>query len=360
MSVPGSSIPLFDLRLEPEDLEAVARVLAAGQLALGAAGAAFERAFADQLACRHVVAVGSGTAALHLACLAAGIGPGDEVIVPAITFVATANAVLYCGGTPVIADVTGDRDLGIDPADVEARITRRTRAVCAMHYGGYPAAVEALRALCDARGIALLEDAAHAPSAHAGGRKAGTFGLAGAFSFFSNKVLSAGEGGALATDDDGVAGMARSARARGLVDRLDEPRAALLLSRLARMEADIARRRALTLAYRRRLAGLDGVLVPYEALDVASSSCYVMPVLLEQPERRPVVRARMRDRHAVQTSVLYPAVHELSAFARRFGRRSLPRAERVARTQLTLPLHPHLTAADQDRVVDALGEALGS
>lgn len=351
-------IPLFDLRLDEGDLEAVARVLRSGRLRSGTVTAAFERAFADQLGCRHAVAVSSCTAALHAAYLAAGVGPGDEVIVPSITFVATANAALYCGGVPVVADVVGDRDLGLHAADVEARITERTRAVCAMHFAGYPAAIEALRALCEARGVTLLEDAAHAPSATVDGRKLGTFGAAGAFSFFSNKVLSAGEGGLVATDRDDIAAAVRRARADGAVDRLDEPRAALLLSRLARMERDIARRRELTLGYRRRLDGMDGVIVPYEAADVARSSCYVMPVVLEDPERRPALRARMRERHDVQTSVLYPALHEFSGYVERFGRRSLPRAERVARCELTLPLYPHMTGAEQDRVVEALEDGL--
>ncbi len=357
-SAAPTTIPLFDLRIEEEDRAAVAAVLLAGRLALGDAGATFERAFADGLGCRHVIAVGSGTAALHLAYLGAGVQPGDEVIVPAITFVATAAAVRYCGATPVFADVAGDHDLGLDPDDVERRITPHTRAVCAMHYAGYPAAIEALRVLCDRRGLVLLEDAAHAPSATVGARKAGTFGLAGAFSFFSNKVLSAGEGGAVATDDDALATLARRARADGLVDRLDEPRAALLLARLARMEDDIARRRALTLAYRDKLAGLEGVVVPYTAAAVARASCYVMPVLLAEPARRPAVRAVMRERHAVQTSVLYPAVHRLSAYADAGA--SLPRAERIARSELTLPLHSHLTEAEQDRVVAALADGLAT
>src|SRR5215216_4261864 len=192
--MPGAPlIPLFDIRLSEDEVGAVADTLRSGWLTQGPRTEAFEREFAEELGTGHVVALSSGTAALHLAYLAAGVGPGDEVIVPAITFVATANAALYCGATPVVAEVIGERDLGIDPDDVAARITPRTKAICAMHYGGYPAAVDALRALCAERDIVLLEDAAHAPGATVGGRKLGTFGTAAAFSFFSNKVLSAGE-----------------------------------------------------------------------------------------------------------------------------------------------------------------------
>jgi len=354
-------VPLFDLRLEAEDLEAVATALRAGPLAMGARTAAFERAFAAQLGCAHAVALSSATAALHLAYLAAGVGPGDEVVVPAYTFVATANAALYCGATPVFADVVGEHDLGIDPAAVERALTPRTKAVAAVHFGGYAAAVDVLAELCAARGIALIEDAAHTPSATLGGRKLGTFGLAGAFSFFSNKVLSVGEGGLLATDSDEVAALARSLRSpaagAGLNYRLDEPRAALLGSRLPRLEDDIARRRELVLEYRRRLAGLDGVTLPYRDEDVATSSCYVMPIMLARPERRPELR-RFLSARGIQTSILYPAIHEFTAYRERFPGVSLPRTEAAARAELTIPLFPHMTAAQQDRVLAALEEGL--
>ncbi len=355
MSVP--QIPLFDLRMEPEDLAAVEAVLRSGRLRAGEQVEAFERAFAEHLGVRHAIAVSSGTAALHLAYLAAGIGPGDEVVVPAITFAASAAAALYCGGTPVFADVVGPNDIGLDPDDVERRLTGATKAVCVVHYGGYPAAVERLRALCDPRGIALIEDAAHAPSADRGGRMAGAWGLAGCFSFFSNKVLAVGEGGLVSTDDDELAERVRAERSGAYNLRIDEPRAALLRSRMARMAQDIALRRALTRRYRERLAGLDGVTVPYTDADVAHSSCYVMPIVLDDPERQSPLRAQMRERHGIQTSLLYPAVHEFTAYRERFAG-SLPQAERIARSQVTLPLFGFMTHAQQDRVVAALAEAL--
>src|SRR3954468_16422181 len=166
-------IPLFDLRLEPQDIEAVADVLRSGWLTMGPRTAAFEEAFAAHLGVRHAVAVSSCTAALHLAYLAAGVRAGDEVIVPAMTFTATAAAAVYCGATPVFAEIAGPHDLSLDPEDVEARITPRTRAVCAVHYAGYAAPVDELRALADAHGVALIEDVAHAPLAHSGGRALG-------------------------------------------------------------------------------------------------------------------------------------------------------------------------------------------
>jgi dTDP-4-amino-4,6-dideoxygalactose transaminase len=363
-----SSIPLFDLRVAPEDLEAVAAVYRSGRLAQGERVEAFERAFAAQLGARHAVALSSCTAALHLAYLAAGIGPGDEVIVPSFTFAATANAVIYCGGTPVFADVVGPHDLSVDPAHVETLITPRTKAVAAVHFGGYAAPVDALAALCERHGLALIEDVAHAPSATLSGRKLGTFGLAGAFSFFSNKVLPSGEGGLLATDDDEVAALVRARRSTaafpdgtvGFNYRMDEPRAALLRSRLDRLEDDIAQRRALVRRYRERLAELDGIVLPYRDEDVETSSCYVMPVLMTELGRQSPVRRHMREEHAIQTSLLYPSVHEFTAYRERFPGITLPRTERAARTEVTLPLFPHMTHEEQDRVLDAVEAALAA
>ena len=342
----------------------------------------FEQVFAEHLGTTHAIALANCTAALHLAYLSAGVGAGDEVIVPAITFVATAAAARYCGAEPVFAEVKGTHDLGIDPEDVERRITPRTKAVCAVHYGGYAADLETLRAICDERGIALIEDAAHSPSATPLGdsRKLGTHGLSGCFSFFSNKVLSCGEGGLLATNDDEVAGQVRSLRSHAMTTgtwdrhrghapgydvvgvgynyRMDEPRAALLTARLSGLEDDIAARRRLVHRYRDLLSGMAGVSVPYDDAEVDVSSCYVMPVIVEDHALRDPLRAFMLDERRVQTSVLYPALHELSAYAGVAG--ELPRSELVARAELTLPLFPTLSEDDQDRVVSALADGVQS
>lgn len=372
-------IPLFDIRLGDTEVAAVEQTLRSGWLTMGPRTADFEQAFAAHLGVKHAVAVSSATAALHLAYLAAGVGPSDEVIVPAITFVATANAVRYCGGTPVLAELKGQHDLGIDPDDVARRITERTRAVCAVHFAGYAAAIDPLRELCDEHGIALIEDAAHSPTATTpDGRTLGSLGLASAFSFFSNKVLSCGEGGLLATDDDDVAELARSRRAHALTSgtwdrhrghaasydvtalgfnyRIDEPRAALLIERLKGLEDDVARRRALVHRYRELLADVEGLTIPYRDDEVDRSSCYVMPVMVDDAALRDPLRDAMQKGWAVQTSVLYPAIHEFTAYAGSAG--SLPRSELAARTELTIPLFPHLTEEDQDRVVTALTTGL--
>jgi dTDP-4-amino-4,6-dideoxygalactose transaminase len=373
-------IPVFDVRLDEAQIEAVAATLRSGWLTMGPRIEAFEEEFAAHLGVEHAVATSSCTAALHLAYLAAGVGPGDEVIVPGITFIASAAAVRYCGATPVLAEIGGQGDLGLDPADVEARVTPRTKAICAVHYGGYAAPLGPLLEICERHGLALIEDAAHSPDATVPGsdRKLGTHGLAGTFSFFSNKILSCGEGGLLATADEHVAELARSLRSHAMttgtwdrhrghalgydvVDvgfnyRLDEPRAALLSARLPGLAGDIEARRSLTLDYRERLSDVEGLLLPYTEEQVAASSCYVMPVMLEDAELRDPVRELLSERHGVQTSVLYPSINEFSAYGR--GEQSLPRCERAARSQLTLPLYPHLGSDRLERVVDSLEKSL--
>jgi dTDP-4-amino-4,6-dideoxygalactose transaminase len=372
-------LPLFDLQLEPQDLEAVAETLRSGWLTLGPRTAAFEEAFAEHLGAKHAIALSSCTAALHLAYLAAGVGPGDEVIVPAFTFAATAAAALYCDATPVFAEITSREEPSIDVADVERLIGPNTKAVCAVHYAGYAAPVDRLKELCDAHGIALIEDVAHAPSATLKGRKLGTWGQSGAFSFFSNKVLSVGEGGLLCTDDDEVAAFARSRRSHAMTSgtwdrhsgrtdtydvvalgfnyRLDEPRAALLLSRLGRLEQDISRRRELTIRYRELLANVPGLIVPFSGDEIAGSSCYVLPIMLERDGTQAEVSAALRER-GIQTSIFYPAIHRFSAYRKRFPGISLPVTELASRTELTLPFYPHMSHDDQDRVVTALAEVV--
>jgi dTDP-4-amino-4,6-dideoxygalactose transaminase len=228
----------------------------------------------------------------------------------------------------------------------------------------------------------LIEDAAHAPSATLNGQKLGTFGLAGAFSLFSNKVLSVGEGGLLATDDESVAALARRLRshsmsisswdkhrgAHGAYDiprlgfnyRIDEPRSALAMSRLARLEEEIEQRRVLTRRYRAELAGLAGLVVPFRDEEVGTSTCYAMPIIMTDRARRDEVRVRLRERHGIQTSLFYPPVHLFSVYRERFPNVCLPTTETTAAGEITIPLFPHMTVEQQDRVLDAIWQEVGS
>lgn len=374
------AIPVFDLRIEQEDLDAVEQTLRSGWWTMGPRVEEFEIHFAEHLGCRHVVATSSCTTALHLSLLTAGVGPGDEVIVPSFTFVATVAAVIQAGATPIFADILGQDDLCMDPEHAESLIGPRTKAILPVHYGGYAASPQRLEAVCMERGLVLLEDCAHAPFSEIEGRALGTFGLSGSFSFFPNKVLGIGEGGALCTDSDEVATTARLLRSQGMTAgtmdrhagrvtgydvtalgfnyRMDEPHAALLLSRFARLEGEIERRRELTRGYRARLAEVDGITVPFRDEQIDGCSAYSMSVMLDDPERKDEVRTALHER-GVQTTTMYTGVHEFSAYRERFPDVSLPRTELASRTQFNLPLFPHLTDEQVERVVETLAEVIG-
>lgn len=372
-------IPLADLRLERADIDAVLQVMESGWLTTGAVCADLEARFAAQIGAGHAVAVTNGTAALHLALLAAGVVPGDEVICPSLSFVATANAVRYCGAKPVFADIVDpESDLNMDPDAVESLIGPATRAILVMHYGGYACNFKRMTTLARQHGVALIEDAAHAPGAGSEGRSCGTWGLAGCFSFFSNKNITSGEGGMVTTDSEEVAHKVRSLRSHAMtaptldrhlgraysydVDalgfnyRLDEMRAALARAQLTRLDEWNHCRRRLTRLYRRRLAALDGITVPFADGEVDEASCHLLPVMLPAGTDRADLMARMR-RLGVQTSNHYPAIHRFTEY-RRHGDLSLPRTEAAADRQLTLPLYPSMGPERVERVVAVLEEAL--
>jgi dTDP-4-amino-4,6-dideoxygalactose transaminase len=357
--------PLTDISITDDDVEAVLECLQSGWLTMGPRTQAFEAAFAEHVGSAHAVAVSSGTAALHLAMVAAGLGPGDEAVVPALTFVATAAAVRYTGATPVLCDIKGAHDLNLDPDSVLACLTPRTRAVVAVHLMGYPADVLALRELCDERGIRLIEDA-QAVDAQVGDREVGTVGDLDA-SFFSKKQLCVGEGGMVLTDDAELAAVVRRVRAHGLTSatwerhrgyaagydvvefgfnyRLDEPRAALGLSRLPRLRDDIEARRRNVMRYRARLADVPGIELPWDDAAVAASSHFAFP----RPRGRSRA-ARPTSAPGSASSAFKPRSTRRSRSSRRTRRAgSVPRAEEMAARHCALPLWSHMQPEDLHR-----------
>lgn len=361
-------VPLADLDFGPEEDQAVLDVLHSKWLTMGAVTQAFEQEFAAYHGAKHAIAVSNATQALHLACLALGIGPGDEVIVPALTFVATANAVLYTGAEVRFADILSEDELTIDPADIEAKITPRTKAIIVMHYGGFPCRMTEIMAVARKHGLAVIEDAAHAPGAWLGGRALGTWGDIGCFSFFSNKNLSTGEGGMLLTDRDDLAEKLRLLRSHGMTsltwdrhqghaysydvvalgynDRIDEIRSALGRVQLAKLSEKNARRRAITLQYWNALAesglGLPfrGQFITHYNRDVPLAyqpAHHLMPVLLPKGADRMAFAAKLKEQ-GIQTSLHYPPVHTFSYYKERYGEIRLPVTEAVAAREVTLPL----------------------
>jgi dTDP-4-amino-4,6-dideoxygalactose transaminase len=374
-------VPLSDLAVDDELLDAVRDVVATGWWSMGATVEEFERRFAEATGTAHAMAVANGTAALHLALLAAGCGPGDEVIVPSLTFVAAANTVVFCGATPVFCDIRGPHDLNLDPDDVEAAVTPATKAIMAMHYGGFPCDMDAIRAIAERHGLAVIEDAAHAPGAAQGGRPCGSLGDIGCFSFFANKNLATGEGGMVVTDDDDLAASVRLLRSHGMTSltwdrhrghahsydvvapglnyRLDEIHAAIGLVELARLPERNRRRGDAWRAYRDGLAST-AVTVPFcETDERATPSYHLAVVVLPDGVARDGVQERLRER-AIQTSVHYPPIHGFSAYRDLGARRPLPQTERVADRLLTLPLFPQMTAEQQAEVIAGLRDATGA
>jgi dTDP-4-amino-4,6-dideoxygalactose transaminase len=373
-------MPLTDIAVPEQDVQAVLDCLRSGWLTMGPRTQAFEAALARYVGVKHAVTVSSGTAALHLACRAAGIGPGDEVIVPAFTFVASAAAARYVGAEPVLCDVGSAQDFNLDPEDVAARITPRTRAVIAVHFCGYAADVRALRALCDEHDLTLIEDCAQAIGARVDetGALTGTVGELGAFSFFSKKQLCVGEGGMVSTASDELAERVRLLRSHAMssstwdrhrghdpaydiVDvgynyRLDEPRAALGLSRLERLEDDIAVRRRLVRAYREQLADVPGVELTFDADAVERASHFAFPILLADRARRDRFRAEL-SAQGIQTT-WYPALHSFSEYRDSVPPGALPRALEAAERHVALPLSATMHAGAVDLVVDVVREAV--
>lgn len=374
------TVPLADVKVPEEDVEAVLRCLEEGWLTMGPRTARFEDEFASYVGSPSAVAVSSGTAALHLALLGLGVGPGDEVIVPGLPFVAVAAAVRYTGAEPVLCDVLGTDDFAIDPDKAMARVTTRTKGLVAVHVMGYPAPVERLQTSCEDRGIFLLEDVAQAVGAFVddSGRQAGTIGSAGAFSFFSKGQLAVGEGGMVVTADGAVADRVRSLRSHAMTSvtwdrhlghwdsydvvdvgfnfRLDEPRAALGLSRLKRLTEDIEGRRRVVRWYRERLEGLSGVVLPWTSAAVERSSHFAFPILAASRDERDHMRTVLNER-GIQTT-WYPSLSRLAAYADAPGSDALQRSEEVADRHLCLPLSQTFEEARIDLVVEAVREAV--
>jgi dTDP-4-amino-4,6-dideoxygalactose transaminase len=370
-------VPLGDARVLPEDLESVIDVYLSGWLSMGPRTQELEAAFADYTGAAHCVAVSSGSAALHLACLGADLGPGDRVILPSITFVATANAIAYCGAEPVFADIVSESEPWLSPQAAEAAVDDRTRAIMAVCYGGHPGEIVRLRELADARGLTLLEDAAHGAGCWAGERHAGTIGRAGAFSFSAAKSVGVGEGGMLATDDAELAervgtlrwhGVSRSSWSRhndpvgdydvaelGFNYRLDDPRAALALARLRRLEAEVERRTEIDAAYRRDLGELDGLEVTAPAPSGSRSGQMMFTVVLGEEIDRDGFRRALAAR-GVQTSVHFPPLHRLSLYSSSGA--ELPRSEAFGRRTVSLPMFAQMEEWQRQLVIDSVAEAL--
>jgi dTDP-4-amino-4,6-dideoxygalactose transaminase len=375
--MPEWRVPLSDVIYEDDEIAAVADTYRSGWITMGPRTQELEDQFAEYTGAAHAIAVTNCTAALHLSCLAAGLEDGDEVIVPSLTFVATVNAIRYAGATPVFADVAGLETPWLSAAAAEELIGERTKAIMTMTYGGHPGETVDLAALAAERGLILLEDAAHGLGGRVDGRHLGTFGLAGAFSFFGNKNLPIGEGGMVVTDDEAFADRLRLLRSHGMTSltwdrhrghaqgydvvalgfnyRIDEPRAALASARLARLDADNGRRGELVESYREQLSGVERVTPVLPPMPGAEPAHHLFAVVLDEGIDRDGVRQALAE-EGIQTSMHYPPVDGFSIYAAE--ERSLPVTDAYAERAVTLPLFPHMSESQLELVVTSLADAV--
>jgi dTDP-4-amino-4,6-dideoxygalactose transaminase len=374
-------VQLFKLNFDEREAAAVAQVIDSGWLTMGERTVAFEQKFAAFLGQdAKAAAVSNGTAALHLALLALGIGTGDEVIVPAQTFVADINAVMLTGARPVMADCASYDDWNMSPEDIERKVTPRTKAVMIVHYAGVPCDMDAITALCARHKLKLIEDCAHAPGTTYRGRSVGTFGDVGCWSFFTNKNLSVGEGGMVTTLSPDLDREMRYLRSHGMTTltldrhkgraitydvvrpglnyRIDEMRAALGLVQLEKLPEANAARRRIVQRYRDAFSTLKSLVIPFPEKPGIRPSYHIFPVLLPEGMDRMKVIEQLKAQ-GVQSSIHYPAIHEFTAYAG-MDLGVTPIADAVAKRELTLPLYPGMTDEDARTVIDAFHSAFAA
>ncbi len=356
------SIPLFDLNYDDQEELAVQETLRSKWISAGPRTAEFESDFAGMLSVKHALAMANCTVALHLAVKLLEIGPGDEVICPSLTFVATANAIRYVDAVPVFCDITSLDDLTLNTALFEKLLTAKTKAIMVMHYGGFACNMNEVVSFARKHNLRIIEDACHGPSTTYHGQALGTIGDVGCFSFFSNKNISTGEGGMLVTNDDVLAAKAKLLRSHGMTTmsydrsrghstsydvvspgynyRMDDLRASLGIVQLKKLPGEVVKRAEIRKQYISLLGDHPGMIIPFRNYDEYCTN-YIFPVILKDSDfvKRDAVREQL---HAagIQTSVHYPPVHKFEIY--RSSGHTLPLTEYAADNLITLPMYSKL------------------
>ena len=374
-----NAVPFFVPWISEEDKKAVMQALNSRWLTGGPRTKEFEELFTRYTRSKYSVAVNSCTAALHLAMRALNIGSGDEVIVPVLTFAATANAALFVGAKPIFADID-EKAFNISPREIEQRITEKTKAVIVVHYGGQPCDMKEIMEIAEDHNIEVVEDCAHALGALYRGKNAGTFGAVGCFSFYPTKIITTIEGGMATTEDEQTANKMRVLRDHGMtktafdredkaswyydvVDlgynyRMNEVQAVLGIAQLKRIDDINEKRCAAAKYYTKRLSDIEGIITPYEAED--RTHLYHLYVIRVLQEKFGVNRDELfRDLSAsgIGTSVHYTPLHQLTFYKKLCsGKQSFPVAERVSKEILSLPLFPTMSKSQIDFVAEEIAK----
>ena len=373
-------IPLSDIDIGEEEIKSVTNILKSKWLSMGPVTQQFEREFADYLKVKYAFGISSGTAALHIANRVLGVEKGDEVILPSLTFVATANASLYCGAKPVFADITSLNNFNISPDDILEKITDKTKAITVVHYGGYPCDMNAIMEIAEDYNLKIIEDAAHAPGAEYNGKKCGTMGDIGCFSFFANKNMVTGEGGMIVTNNDVLAEKIRIMRSHSMTTltwdrhnghaysydvtdlgynyRINEIASALGIVQLSKLDSLNKKRKNIYNEYVRQLETIDEISVPF--IDFKwKSSYHIFPVLLSETLNKYEIIDGLKEK-GIQTSIHYPPIHLFSYYKQEFNLDTLilPKTEFVANNIISLPLYPEMTKEDVIYVIKSLKELI--
>jgi perosamine synthetase len=368
-SLVSARIPVAAPVLDGREAEYVAECMATEWISSnGRFIGAFESAFAEFCGVKHAIATNNGTTALHLALVALGIQPGDEVIVPTLTYIASANSVRYCDAVPVLVD-SEPQTLNMDPAKVAAAITPKTRAIMPVHLYGHPVDMDPLLDLARKHDLFIVEDAAEAIGARYKGKRIGGHGNCATFSFFGNKIITTGEGGMVTTDDDELAAKLRLYRGQGMDPsrrywfnvvgynyRMTNIAAAIGLAQMERAEHHLARRSDLASAYREKLSGLAEFIDLPVTANWATHSYWMYVVVLKDSVKksRDEVMAAL-DRENIETRPVFYPMHQMPPY---FEERPYPVADHLAARGINLPTHGRMTERDIDRVVAALRRAV--
>lgn len=373
-------VPLSDIDLDKREMKAVNKVLESKWLSMGDKVKEFENKFAKYVGAKYAVATNSGTAALHLALRCLGTGPGDEVLVPALTFVATVNTVLYCQAKPIFVDITSLNDFNLCPEDIGKKISKKTKGILVVHYAGYLADMDKITKIAKKHNLFIVEDSAHAIGTRWKNKMAGAIGEVGCFSFFSNKNMITGEGGMLVTNSSNIARKAGIMRSHGMTSlswdrylghsfsydvkelgynyRMNELAASLGVEQLKKLVKNNWKRKQLTQLYIKNLEKVNGLSIPF--VDFPRESCYhIFPILLSFGIDRLAFMEKLKSK-GIQTSIHYPLVTEFSLYRKLFkdGNINLPKSRYVSRHQVTLPLYPLMKAKDVDYVCSCAKQAL--
>ncbi|MDD4748053.1 MAG: DegT/DnrJ/EryC1/StrS family aminotransferase [Salinivirgaceae bacterium] len=372
------TIPLFKLNFDEEEEKAVVETIRSKWISTGPKCEELEHLFVEKLKVKHAVSLTNCTSALHLAFEVLDIQEEDEVICPSLTFVATVNAIRYTGAIPVFCDIKSNHHINIDGDAIEALITEKTKAIIVVHMAGFPCEMDKIMAIAKKHNLKVVEDACHGPLSEYKGKKLGTIGDIGCFSFFSNKNISTGEGGMIVTNDSELEKRIRLLRSHGMtvmsyqrslghamaydvVDlgynyRMDDIRASIAVVQVNKLEADLQKRITVRKWYLERLANIKNVVVPFANHDGFVSN-YIMPIVLENvsTEVRDKVRISLYDA-GVQTSIHYPAIHRFSNYQQ--YARPLPVTDYVTDHEITLPMYGSLTEDEVEHICSTLAKSL--